>query len=472
MTPDDLSTPAIPPVPGGPRVLFGFSPAQAVAEVQRCRGEDDAAYRRWQQEGARRLDQQSALAARRSVAMASLESARAMAAMLRVEVARARRNAQYVERAAQIEVDREIAELQARHAARVQEAQRMLLLASQRRLDLEGALARLADRLEDCAREMVDAGMPAAPRVVGEEGVGRLLAKLAGRDSVDVPQAELDRGREVARVPVSDWKVAVTTRAGTRLGTLATVVQREDDGRVVGYELAEPTEGGRWIEADDVVGIEPGALVVRVRKAVAHPYQDGLEPQPLRLVSDPVRVAARRSAMRRGRPGAAGAASGERSEASERAMASATTTRLPVPALRVEASEDGEGQPASVAVGQGAVWGDADGRADLADWLPARPQPGPSLTPAPPARASYPPVPQQGPPAGTGVVGENPTGATVATEVLAFMNGKVVGQEIVAADGQVVARRGERIDAALVDRVERAGRLPELIVYMTFDDDA
>jgi|GEM_PF-4466703 len=60
--------------------------------------------------------------------------------------------------------------------------------------------------------------------------------------------------------------------------------------------------------------------------------------------------------------------------------------------------------------------------------------------------------------------------AGLAMDVLAFLEGKVVGQDIVDAEGDVVARRGDRIDRDLVSRVEGVGRLPELIVYMTLDD--
>lgn len=59
----------------------------------------------------------------------------------------------------------------------------------------------------------------------------------------------------------------------------------------------------------------------------------------------------------------------------------------------------------------------------------------------------------------------------VAPDVLAFLLGKRVGQDIRDAEGRIVAQRGERIDTLLAARVEAVGRLPELIVYMTSDEN-
>ncbi len=55
-----------------------------------------------------------------------------------------------------------------------------------------------------------------------------------------------------------------------------------------------------------------------------------------------------------------------------------------------------------------------------------------------------------------------------AVDVLAFLEGKVVGQDIYNSAGELLAAKDMVIDAALVQRVDAAGRLPELIVYMTF----
>lgn len=473
MTPEDLQTPPMPDPTGSPRVLFGFSAAQAMRELERCHADDVAAYRQWRSEYAFRLDQRAALVARRDTATVSMDSVRATAAMLRAELARARRNAQYVEKAAEAEVEREIAELRARHAGRMQEAQRLLVLATQRRADLETALARAADRLEATARDMIDAGTPSTPQVTGEDGMRRLLATLAGSTDIDVPAAESDVARRVGRVPLGALQVRVTTRGGDRLGTLTSVVRRDDDLLVIGYEVDDPADGRRWIAADDVIGVDAGVLTVRERTSVDGAYQGVPEPAPLRLVADPTRTAGRRSAMRRARPGPVTQASGDGVRSSQVAEASVLGMRLPVPALLLEDTAEATTEPASAAAPAGG-WQGPGGRDDLADWLMARPEPvsasiRSAIVPAtaPTSRASALP---EGAEAQTGSVGGRSAGSGVASEVLAFMNGKVVGQDIVAADGHVVARRGERIDAALVDRVEHADRLPELIVYMTFDD--
>lgn len=54
----------------------------------------------------------------------------------------------------------------------------------------------------------------------------------------------------------------------------------------------------------------------------------------------------------------------------------------------------------------------------------------------------------------------------VAQDVLVFLVGKVVGQDIVDAEGRLLAPAGTPIDAGLARRVEAAGRLSELIVHM------
>ena len=55
-----------------------------------------------------------------------------------------------------------------------------------------------------------------------------------------------------------------------------------------------------------------------------------------------------------------------------------------------------------------------------------------------------------------------------ALDVRAFLLGKRVGQDIRDADQRTIARSGEVITAELVQRVEDAGCLPDLIVHMVF----
>ncbi len=59
----------------------------------------------------------------------------------------------------------------------------------------------------------------------------------------------------------------------------------------------------------------------------------------------------------------------------------------------------------------------------------------------------------------------------VGADVMAFLVGKRVGQDIYDAQGQILARLGSPIDQAVVESAEAAGRLPELIVHMTLAED-
>lgn len=56
---------------------------------------------------------------------------------------------------------------------------------------------------------------------------------------------------------------------------------------------------------------------------------------------------------------------------------------------------------------------------------------------------------------------------TVGVDVMAFLQGKVVGRDIYDSQQNLVAAQGATIDAELVQRVEAAGQLPDLIVHMT-----
>ncbi len=55
--------------------------------------------------------------------------------------------------------------------------------------------------------------------------------------------------------------------------------------------------------------------------------------------------------------------------------------------------------------------------------------------------------------------------------ILAFVAGKVVDRDLVGPGGVTLAVRGTRITHELVDPVEVAGLLPEMIVYMTLPED-
>ena len=99
------------------------------------------------------------------------------------------------------------------------------------------------------------------------------------------------------------------------------------------------------------------------------------------------------------------------------------------------------------------------------------PSAAPPLMPAAPvSQAPSPPpgpvVPPPTRPQPTPEMGAASSGGAV--DVLAFLEGKVVGQDIYNSAGELLAAKDMMIDAALVQRVDAAGRLPELIVYMTF----
>lgn len=55
-----------------------------------------------------------------------------------------------------------------------------------------------------------------------------------------------------------------------------------------------------------------------------------------------------------------------------------------------------------------------------------------------------------------------------ALDVRTFLHGRRVGQDITDAQGRIIARSGDVITAELVQQVEQAGFLPDLIVHMEF----
>lgn len=60
-----------------------------------------------------------------------------------------------------------------------------------------------------------------------------------------------------------------------------------------------------------------------------------------------------------------------------------------------------------------------------------------------------------------------PTSGAASLNILAFIAGKVVGRDLVAPDGVLLAARGAQITPELVAQAETLGLLPEMIVYMT-----
>lgn len=53
---------------------------------------------------------------------------------------------------------------------------------------------------------------------------------------------------------------------------------------------------------------------------------------------------------------------------------------------------------------------------------------------------------------------------------LRYIVGKVAGKDLVDTRGQLIAQRGEKLTAAVVEAADRAGKLVELIVNMVIDD--
>ena len=97
-------------------------------------------------------------------------------------------------------------------------------------------------------------------------------------------------------------------------------------------------------------------------------------------------------------------------------------------------------------------------------------EPPAAVPPAPATSPPPPPTPRPQPPAPAAPASPPDMGgvsAGGAVDVLAFLEGKLVGQDIYNSAGELLAAKDMVIDAALVQRVDAAGRLPELIVYMT-----
>ncbi len=100
----------------------------------------------------------------------------------------------------------------------------------------------------------------------------------------------------------------------------------------------------------------------------------------------------------------------------------------------------------------------------------SRPQPTQVPPPEPPrSRPPEPPRPRAPEPAHRPVAAGSPT-LTPGLNILAFLQGKVVGRDIVDGAGNVLAARGASITADLVELVDAAGMLPEMIVYMTLPE--
>ncbi|OQA07430.1 MAG: hypothetical protein BWY65_01881 [Firmicutes bacterium ADurb.Bin373] len=59
------------------------------------------------------------------------------------------------------------------------------------------------------------------------------------------------------------------------------------------------------------------------------------------------------------------------------------------------------------------------------------------------------------------------SGATdINMEKTRYIAGKISGRDILDSNGQVIVARGETITAEIIDRAEKSGKLPDLIVHM------
>lgn len=139
------------------------------------------------------------------------------------------------------------------------------------------------------------------------------------------------------------------------------------------------------------------------------------------------------------------------------------------PARSAISAAPAEAQPPVDGTGEVSGWGD-DGLLPPPDWgdqgdagtAPAAWSEPAAAGPAPAAPPPTPPVPQA--PAARP---RPAASAGLGDDVLMFLEGKIVGTDIYDAAGNLIAAAGTPIDAALVARAEAAGRLPDLIVYMT-----
>lgn len=106
------------------------------------------------------------------------------------------------------------------------------------------------------------------------------------------------------------------------------------------------------------------------------------------------------------------------------------------------------------------AWGSAEDDVPVPT-TPDEPTAAPAFASAPapaPARPARPAARSEEPAAGLG------------KDVLMFLEGKIVGTDIYDASGNLLAAAGTPIDSGLVARAEAAGKLPDLIVYMTLPE--
>lgn len=112
------------------------------------------------------------------------------------------------------------------------------------------------------------------------------------------------------------------------------------------------------------------------------------------------------------------------------------------------AVRDGAGEPPEPTALEGSLGGED---------APVRRQQGSGQADAPPEETA---VPVRG-------AGDTRSETLLGDDVLHYLVGKLVGQELRDAQGKVIAHAGDVIDVAVVHAAEVAGLLPELIVHMT-----
>lgn len=148
---------------------------------------------------------------------------------------------------------------------------------------------------------------------------------------------------------------------------------------------------------------------------------------------------------------------------------SSSFLRFSLSSSNASPAPDGEGEGLVPGLNSPAGMGEAP---EPMDERPPRPETGrgfPSLPGVEPSGQSPSPPPASAngePKAPAPPSASNPLGQ----DVLVFLMGKLVGQDIFDDNQQLVASQGTVIDADLVKRVELAGRLPELIIYMSLPD--
>ncbi|MBE3591017.1 MAG: hypothetical protein IMW98_09430 [Firmicutes bacterium] len=485
-----------------PRRLFGVRAEDVARHVAQMEAEQEGALQVLQQQ----IQQEEVELQRLEAQLAALEETlahlRGDNRHLREHEQEVRENLRWLEEGVRAEIER----LARQHEERMRRWQSLLPPIDRQIAEEEQRLRELLSAVEDVVRASQgrEAALPApAERAAGQPEFAEVVAAVLGAETPPDQVVASWLGQARARLAVPARKIRVQSRDGQLLGHLSALIVDGFPPSIVGYEFTSdagatgviPTSevqavrrdviivrrGHRVLEEGDAAAPEaaaPATAAPAAEPAVEPPAAEmpavaapALEPPAPAPVAGPQAEAAQTgdaTAEPAPAPEAtaapapapdAGAAPG--AEAAPDAAGPWDDLPPPLIALRTEAPAP---EPAweplepDAPAGRGVV---VSGEADFAVTDPAGGE-APASRAESPAGAAPPGAPQP-----RGAASER---RLVGHDVLAFLVGKVVGQDIYDAEHRLLASRGDVIDAALVERVERAGRLPELIVHMTLPD--